>query len=136
MNEVSYPAVGRCPCCGSVGKIRTRRYRGNIAGHFVVCLSCGLSTRQYSTLKAAAEAWNRRPEDRLPEGLKNAARSISKYIIPLDPRARAGDPAAPYAFNTLTGRYYYTNEAVEAHNHKTEDIIAEDFLSDYYLQGG
>ena len=76
VNEVSYPAVGRCPCCGGVGKIRTRRYRGNIAGHFVVCLSCGLSTRRYTTLKVAAEAWDRRPEDRLPEGLKNVSISM------------------------------------------------------------
>ena len=76
MHEVSYPPVGSCPCCGGAGKIRTARSHGNIGGNYVKCLNCGLHTRQYNSLKEAVLAWNRRPEDRLPEGLKNVVNSI------------------------------------------------------------
>lgn len=75
ITPVSYPPVGRCPCCGAAGKIRTNRTRGNAAAHYIVCTSCGLSTRHFPTLKEAVEAWNRRPEDRLPDGMKNVIRA-------------------------------------------------------------
>lgn len=128
--------VSDCRHCGGLAKIRSIRHRGRTACHYIECLNCGISTRRYPTLAEAVAVWNRRPEDRLPEGLQNAVTHSKSPILPLDPRARAEDPAAPYAFNTLTGRYYYSNEAIEAHNQRIEDITAEDFLSDYRLQGG
>lgn len=70
MATVSYNQPTRCAHCGGHPKIRTSRHRGNIGGHYIECLGCGISTRHYPKLSDAVTAWNRRPYDCLPDGLK------------------------------------------------------------------
>ena len=71
MGAVSYNQPSRCAHCGGQAKIRSSRHCGNIGGHYIKCLGCGISTRHYTDLAAAVAAWNRRPNDCLPDGLKN-----------------------------------------------------------------
>ena len=77
MATVSYNQPLRCAHCGGQPKIRTSRHRGNIGAHFIECLDCGISTKHYSNLAAAVTAWNRRPEDVLPNGYKNVIKNLN-----------------------------------------------------------
>ena len=78
MATVSYNQPSRCAHCGGQAKIRTSRHHGNIGGHYIECLGCGISTRHDPKLSDAVTAWNRRPYDCLPVGLKNVMRKEEK----------------------------------------------------------
>lgn len=60
-----------CNHCGGLAKIRSIRHRGHTCCHYIECLNCGISTRRYATLDEAVAAWNRRPNDIIPDGLRN-----------------------------------------------------------------
>lgn len=53
-----------------VGKIKAPRHRRRVTSYSIECLTCGISTRHYDSYIKAVQAWNRRPDDILPEGLK------------------------------------------------------------------
>ena len=62
--------VSCCAHCGGQSKVDRNVHRRTVSSFRVFCTVCGISTRHYASYTEAVKAWNRRPDDVLPEGLK------------------------------------------------------------------
>lgn len=62
--------VSPCAHCGGQAKVERNVHRRTVSSFRVVCMKCGIQTRHYASYIEAVKAWNARPDDVLPDGLK------------------------------------------------------------------